>query len=936
MSLHRTLTASLVLALTASTFTAPTWAQADPKAARFYEDALVRYEKKDLPGAIIQLKNALQIDQRMLPVQVLLGKALLETGDVSAAEVAFNEAIKLGVNKAEVVVPLAQALLAQGRQKEVLESATFSPQGLPAGVQQDLMLQRAAAQADLGNPNMALRAIEDARAINPSNPDAWLAEVPIRIRARQFREAMAAVDRALAIKPSNAEAHYQKGSVLHVQGDLKGALAAYDKVLSLDPRHAEALVARAGLYMDLRQLDKLTADLKTLETVSPQDPRAAYLRALVLEQEGKRDDSKKALQEVTAIVDPLPMAYIRYRPQWLMLNGLAHYGLGSTEKAKAYLEAFQLVQPNSPPAKLLAQLYLAEKQSAQAVTVLEGYLKARPGDGQAMTLLSSAYLAQGQPSKATQLIQEALKTKDDPSFRTALGLGLIGSGQSANGIAELETAFRKDPKQTSAGVALVQAYLGGGAAAKALPVVQTLVKQQPNNPAFQNLLGMVQSARGDAPAARAAYERAIKISPNLTQAQLNLARLDLQTGATEAAAQRLTDMLRQDARNSEALAQMAVVADRKGDRLEAVRWLEKARDAAPPKDLRWSLALVDVHLRYQQPDKALEAAKAAAGRAPEDLDAQLAYARAELAMGDAAAAKSTLGRATRFAEYNPEKQVAIARLQLQAGNPSGAAYSLDKALSGQPNHLQARILMTETDLRLGDLAKAEQRARELVAQYPKLAVGQVLLGDIAMASRKPTQAVEAYQRAHLIDPSTGTVMKLFGAQMAQGTDKVALQLADGWLKQHPKDAAVAKAVANAHAGAGRLPEARKAYEAVLKGNPKDAEALNNLANVQLKLKDPAAVKTAETALAQAPGNAVVIDTLGWALFHNGQIDRALQLLRDARLRAPANPEIRYHLAHVLAQTGRSTEARDEVAAALKTPGNFEGRADAERLQRDLK
>jgi putative PEP-CTERM system TPR-repeat lipoprotein len=914
----------------------PAWAQADPKAARFYEDALVRYEKKDLPGAIIQLKNALQIDQRMLPVQVLLGKALLETGDVSAAEVAFNEAIKLGVNKAEVVVPLAQALLAQGRQKEVLEGAAFATQGLPQGTQQDLLLQKAIAQADLGNPNLALRVVEEARAINPNTTKAWLAEVPIRIRARQFREGMAAVERALVINPKDPEAQYQKGALLHVQGDMKAALAAYDKVLSLDPKHAESLVARAGLHMDLRQPDKVAADLKTLEVASPREPRAAYLRALLLEQQGKSDEMKAALGEVTAIVDPLPMAYIRYRPQWLMLNGLAHYGLGGNEKAKAYLEAYQLVQPNSPPAKLLARLYLAEKQSAQAVSVLEGYLKARPGDGQAMTLLASAYMAQGQPAKATQLVQEALKTKDDPSFRTALGLGLIGSGQAANGVAELEAAFKKDPKQSAAGVALVQTYLGAGAPNKALPVAQAMVKQQPDNPAFQNLLGMVQSQKGDAQAARTAFERALKLSPNLTQAQLNLARLDLQTGATEAAAQRLTEMLRLDARNTEALAQMALVADRKGDRGEAVRWLEKARDAAPPKDLRWGLALVDVHLRYQQADKALEAAKAASGRAPEDMDTQLAYARAQLANGDAAGAKSTLGRATRYADFNPEKQVVIARLQLQAGNPSGAAYSLDKALSGQPNHLGARILMAETDLRLGDLAKAEQRARELVAQQPKSAVGQLLLGDIAMAGRKPAEAVEAYQKAHQTDPSTATVMKLFGAQMASGADKAALQLADGWLKRQPKDTLVAKAVASAHSRAGQLSEAKKAYEAVLKTSPNDAEALNNLANVQLKLKDPAAVKTAEKALAQAQGNAVVIDTLGWVLFHNGQTDKALQLLRDARLRAPANPEIRYHLAHVLAQTGRGAEAREEVAAALKAPGGFEGRAEAERLQKDLR
>ena len=53
-----------------------TYSQGNAKAAKFYEDALVRYEKKDIEGAIIQLKNALQIDPNMLPVQVLLGKEI--------------------------------------------------------------------------------------------------------------------------------------------------------------------------------------------------------------------------------------------------------------------------------------------------------------------------------------------------------------------------------------------------------------------------------------------------------------------------------------------------------------------------------------------------------------------------------------------------------------------------------------------------------------------------------------------------------------------------------------------------------------------------------------------------------------------------------------------------------------------------------------------
>jgi hypothetical protein len=51
-------------------------AQDAAKASRFYEDALQRYEKRDISGAIVQLKNALQADKTQLSVHVLLGKAL--------------------------------------------------------------------------------------------------------------------------------------------------------------------------------------------------------------------------------------------------------------------------------------------------------------------------------------------------------------------------------------------------------------------------------------------------------------------------------------------------------------------------------------------------------------------------------------------------------------------------------------------------------------------------------------------------------------------------------------------------------------------------------------------------------------------------------------------------------------------------------------------
>jgi cellulose synthase operon protein C len=106
--------------------------------------------------------------------------------------------------------------------------------------------------------------------------------------------------------------------------------------------------------------------------------------------------------------------------------------------------------------------------------------------------------------------------------------------------------------------------------------------------------------------------------------------------------------------------------------------------------------------------------------------------------------------------------------------------------------------------------------------------------------------------------------------------------------------------------------------------------------VLLLAKDPGALQIAEQALAKSPGTPHILGTAGWAAFKAGQNDRALQLLRDARLRDPSNAETRYFLGAVLASTGRKTEAREELEASLKAGIAFQGARDAEQILKSLK
>lgn len=932
--LHRYLLAPL-LGCAVGLATVPVMGQTNVKAAGYYEDALVRYDKKDIPGAIIQLKNALQIDPNMLPVQLLLGKALMENGEVLAAEVALKEALRLGVNRAEVAVLLGQSYMAQGKHNLVLDDKVFNPVGLPGGIQLQMFLLRAKVLADLGKPDLAVRAIEEARAIDDREVDVWLTEIPIRIRAHELPEASVAAEKALALSPNSAEAHYQKGAIAHVQGDLRSALASYDRALQSEKRHIEARVARIGIAMDQGRFSDAAKDVAELQTLSPTEPRGAYLKALLTERDGDVMATQIALKQVTELLDPVPIDFIRYRPQLLMLNGLAHFGLNQGEKAKQYLEAFQRMQIDSPVSKLLARLYMADGNASNAVNVLTPYLRVQPNDGQALTLMASAYMAMGRNAKAAALMQDALKTQDNPAFRTALGLSLVGDGKSEVGIAELEAAYKKDPKQIHAAVTLAQLYIRGNQARKAVPIAAQLVKTYPGSAIYQNLLGMAQGQSGNISAARMAFESALRIDGKFKQAKLNLGRLEIATKSYDSATTRLNELLQDDPKNGEAMYELAIIADRSGQATEAQRWLEKARDTANSRDVRWDLALVDFHTRYGRPGAAIDAAKAASAKAPEDLPVLLAYSRASLANGDSVAAKTALNSATRYAEYDAPLQVEIAGLQLAANNPGGATYSLEKALSSRPGYLPALLLMARVELRQGEFAKAEKRARELLSQYPKLPASHTLVGDVATARGHPTAAADAYRRAHEMDPSTASVLRLFRSLARQDGDGPAQQLAQQWLKKHPLDLAVHKALGDALARAGNFKEAGETYRAALKLKPDDAEALNNLANVQIRLKDPSAVKTAETALASAPGNALVTDTLGWALFQNGQTEKALQMLRDARLRQPSNPDIRYHLAAVLAHTGRKTEARAELDAALLSGGAFENVSDARSLKQSL-
>lgn len=905
------------------------------RAAQYYEDALARFEKRDTAGAVIQLKNALQEDPRSLAAHLLIGKAYLQMLQPDAALESFEKALKYGADRSEVTVPMAQAYLDQGKAQEVLNR--FPADALTGPRAAELLVIRGLAHRRLGDMTGAAAAFEKAIAANPRSASAGLALADLRVQQGRRQESIKLIDGVIANSPSEARAYLIRGTVLQSSGDTAGALAAYDKAVSLDPTMSDARVARATLNVNLDRMDAAALDVDYFKRENPTEVRGKYLRAVVAGRKRDAAEIRTALTEVTQILDPLPIEALKSKaPDLLLLGALAHHGMGGLEKSRNYLEHFLAVQPNHLGARrLLGSILVTQKDFVGATKMLEPVLQALPNDPQTLALLANAYMARGRAELAGQFLERALAAGGSATeIHASLGFSLLQQGQQELGLQHLQTAFNKDPMASGTGLPLAVAYMRQGQPRKAVDIAQQMAKLAPGDPVVLNLLGVAKLAAEDKPGARSAFEQAVQAEKNFSAAKLNLARLDVDEGNLRGARDRLAGMLKANARDAQATVELARLEEREGRPQEAVRLLERFR-STDGRNVPVVTLLADIYMRMNEPTRALEAARAVEAYAPRNLELQSIVTRAQLATGNDTGARANLARMAKLAEGDPAALARVAALQMDANDLAGAADNVAKGLALSPNLMPARLLQVEIDLARGQYDVAAGRAAGITRARPDDPTGYRLAGDVALARGRPAEALTEYRSALAKQPSSDHAVRVFRAMLASGGADKANAFLEGWLRDKPADGIARRALAEGYLRAGNLPGARQRYEQILKDEGEDAGVLNNLANILAREGDVRAVDFARRAYKAQPADAAIQDTLGWLLVQEGSVDAGLKHLREARLRAPGNPEIRYHLAAALAKTGRKAEARQELDAVLAEHPDFEESDAARRLLRQL-
>jgi len=136
---------------------------------------------------------------------------------------------------------------------------------------------------------------------------------------------------------------------------------------------------------------------------------------------------------------------------------------------------------------------------------------------------------------------------------------------------------------------------------------------------------------------------------------------------------------------------------------------------------------------------------------------------------------------------------------------------------------------------------------------------------------------------------------------------------------------------------GRHDAAIERYRKVLAINPKQPAALNNLAYaLAVRRHAPAeALPLARQAVALAPGNPILVDTLAWIHHLLGDDEEAAKLFGQITRLAPNNASVRFHAAVAFAATGAVAVAEDELNAALKLDPSLADSEEARKVRAQI-
>jgi putative PEP-CTERM system TPR-repeat lipoprotein len=890
-----------------------------------FASAKALMDKGDLKAAQIELRNSLREDPNNAEAHFRLAVLQARTGDPVAAEKEFRLARDNGFDQRAVTPLLAQTYMAQGKFKELLKD--FPTDKLPAEQAGPLTVMRGMAQLQLNDLDAALATFTEAEKLSPNSADPLLSTARVLIVKRDYPAAEAKVDRALAMNAKSPEALVLKGQLLNLAGDRQKALTTLDSALELAPNTLAARLERANILIATNNDAKAKEDVDFVLRAEPRSAGGVYLQGVLAARAKDFQGADAAFTKIIAILPRFPRGYY--------FQAIVKFNLGQAEQAADAAGKYVARNPSDiDGVKLLARIDLAMQRPDHAEENLTRAVAAGIADADILDLLGRAYAQGGKQVLALQMLEKAAQlAPDNADILARLAAARLGLGDAGGAARDLEHSLELAPQRNDTGEALVVAALAAGDVARANAALDK-VRKGKSDPAVVGILtGMVKMAQLDFEGARGAFAGVLRSQPQSVPARLNLARISALQGKPGEAESMLGEILRQDPANEQALSNLLGILLADGRVSRAIAVVEAGR-AVAPANVSLIVTLADLYVRNRDGKKALELIDATQkNQAPNRL-LQTARVRALISAGLTKDAIETMRQIVGAAPTDVQARRGLADLMMQNNDVLGAKTSLRDGLKLMPGNVQLLQALTAVDLQVAGPDVAVKTIEDL-AKDPVNADGlRGLRGDVLMAGARYSDAARAYETELEKTPSVALVLRLATALTAAGKPEDANKLlADTYAKQ-PDNLDIAQVLAANEIGVRNTAAAEKLLNVVLEKAPNNVVALNNLAWLYQQKSDPRARDIAQRAYLLGPSPQVA-DTLGWILATQGEPATGLPLLRQASNQLPNDPTVQFHFGATLKALGQVDQATSVLRPIVLGKAEYEDRPAAEKMYREL-
>lgn len=903
-----------------------------PTVEQRFADAEAYLAQGDHSSAIIELKNVLQAEGDRLDARLMLADALYVQNDLQGAESEYRRILSSGHDDPSVWVSYGRSLLAQGKAAEAL--STVEPtlgsvqESVAAAVVGDIYLA-------LGNLATAGQHYGNAIELNPTDAGAMTGRALVAAGQGRFEQATDYIDAAVREHASDPLVLRTRADILVMRQQYTQAAAAYDRAIeaeSVTTPYFQQYVSRQNRIVALieaRELDKAAQYLDAFAELLPDYPTVHFLRGQIAFGHG---DNAVAESEMLRYLAQVPGD-----PRGQAILGAIKFSQNNLGQAEQYLSSAVRSDTGGQATRLmLAETLLRLNQPEQASDIL-GSLGNSGGpqqDAVVLAMLGRAKLGQGDAQAAIDYFQQSMnKDGDSANVSFALASSYIATGRADDAIDLLIDLPAGSAGNYRREMLLMGAYLEDGRASDAEAVAYQLIRENPDDANVHALAGVLHNNLQQGLRAKAQLNTALDIDPENAGALYALGVMALDDNTPEEAISLFNRLLDVQPAHLPALIQLANAHAETNSLAEVLPRLEEANDAAPGAAVLRKLRS-QVELRLGNTQAALEQAGAGRQSFPDDPGFIHLDGLSRLQEGDVKAAIDSFERAVSLQPENPTYQLDLARAYLVNGDFDRAIKAVRVYRSQRPADIRGLSIEVDAQLRGGDPTSAKRSVTAYEEEYPDRPFALMLFGDIELASGNADAAIEFYDDYAENNWNRVVALRLAGAHQAAGTGK-AIDYVERWLAEEPDDIGMRRLYGQILEGNGRTREAVSEYERLEHNGDLDAIGLNNLAWQYMLSGKAGASELAERAHRLRPGNGEIADTWGWILYREGKFEQAVDTLRTAAELSPGNPEIRYHLAAALSESGAGAEARKIVSDLLVANADFPSRPEAEALLRSL-